>query len=349
MTDNNLHQVLTNAGEVELVKIILERCLKDIQISCLDVPLGLLLRIIISNTHCTEQLQNILSDGMNIYCPYFHKVLVGEETPAGVKADVLSICGQLIRTNANSGSVVVSRILFGDGKALNAVSKCLGSKNPAVRSKMLNIIGNLLRKNCSQKQNVVRASFTPEIFDTVLQCLEDSEGLVRQSCALVLGNLAYTHNDVPTHRGDGDFTTDVCLQRALPGLMSLLNDSSNKIRSNASLTLGNMSKWGTKMNSLLIKYKAPEKLVDVAIMDMNTNVKISSLIALRTFCAVEVLQNAINEVNGVKKLGQILRRKSEGETNTPRTPRISSARIKSANTNPVIVEHVKKLIEILSL
>jgi fused len=184
--------------------------------SVLDVPIGLITRLILTD----EDLVELMIDQLNEtkVADFMSKLLYDSGTSDNVIADLLSIFSHLSRKSQDVVEIIIKILQKDDKKTTNSfqiLNKCL-TGNVMLKARCCNLIGNLM-KHTPIFYDVLKRN--KSIFDNVVQCCQIDELNVRKSAIFAIGNSIY-HNDTLY-----SYVDDI-----LYILVNLLNDSLAKTR-----------------------------------------------------------------------------------------------------------------------
>ncbi|GAB1598160.1 serine/threonine-protein kinase 36-like [Argonauta hians] len=303
---------------------------------CLDIPMGLICRLVLSIDGMVMQFSNALhADPKAI--PFIQQTFLSSAIPHSVLSDLLSICCHLARTSADHVNVL-NTILVGPNGDYSVLSALLDYETCVLKSRVCSLIGNILRHTpflCDifHKREMLFKSF--------LNCLKDKDANVRKSASYAVGNAVF-HTDILYE----------ALLPYIPAITQLLKDPIHKTRSHAASVCGNLGIHSDILCSELIQKKTILNLLDLACQDTIYSVQLCALIALRTLIKNEEIRKAIVSYNGSGLLSRLMETMSPQPASQPVDIEKIEITLEASPRDRTIngmFNHCNKLLEVLNI
>eukprot|EP01060_Flectonema_neradi_P013465 TRINITY_DN20224_c0_g1_i1.p1 TRINITY_DN20224_c0_g1~~TRINITY_DN20224_c0_g1_i1.p1 ORF type:complete len:1151 (+),score=199.41 TRINITY_DN20224_c0_g1_i1:234-3455(+) len=267
-----LQQTMYRESLVEHVLIIID--LIENNPNAWQLPISLLSRLVLGSQHFAKQY--LAFGGINH--DRVHKLLRAEN-PEPLLVDTLNIVSQLARLSQDNYAAIQKSELHLLLKAL------IEHTDPNVRAKVCNLLGNLCRHSCAFYEPLKAHG----LIDAIIRRCRDSSVSVRKFACFAVGNAGFHNDSLYPDLKDG-----------IPALISLLTDTEEKTRANASGALGNLLRNSGALAPDLIKGGAIQALIRTLQNDTGSARKIA-LFSLGNFCSFEncravLLEESFDEV-----------------------------------------------------
>ncbi|KAL9654808.1 hypothetical protein ABK040_008601 [Willaertia magna] len=195
--------------------------------------------------------------------PEFIQQLLDTNNPSNIIIDALSIVSQIARVNKEHYKQIHA------AKIYNHTKELLKHKDPEVRAKVCNLIGNMCRHSDFFYDALEQYNLIP---DLILRC-KDTDQNTRKFACFAIGNASFHNSNLYKS-----------LAPCIPPLIALLSDSADeKTRANAAGALGNLVRNSNELIRELIKHGAIEALVKT-LSDEGTSARKIALFSLGNFC-----------------------------------------------------------------
>jgi len=174
------------------------------------------------------------------------------------------LCCTLFRVSKDYYDSIHAASMYSSWKTL------LQHRDPRVRAKMCNLIGNLCKHSPFFYVELERA----QIFPSLIKCCNDTDRNTRKFACFAIGNAAF-HTDLLYE----------ALRPAIPFLVHLLsNDLEEKTRANAAGALGNLVRNSNSLHADLLHFEAVRCLIS-AIQTAPSSTQKTALFSLGNFCS----------------------------------------------------------------
>ena len=253
-----LQQTMYRESLVEHVLLIID--IIENNVGAWQLPMSLLSRLVLGSQHFAKQF--LAFGGINP--DRVHKLLKADNSEP-LLVDTLNIVSQLARLNQDNYSAIQKSDIHLLLKAL------IDHTDPNVRAKVCNLLGNLCRHSSAFYEPLKRNG----LIDAIIRRCRDGSVSVRKFACFAVGNAGF-HND--------SLYPD--LKEGIPALISLLTDTEEKTRANASGALGNLLRNSGALAQDLIKGGAIQALIRTLQNDTGSARKIA-LFSLGNFCSFE--------------------------------------------------------------
>ncbi|XP_071946341.1 serine/threonine-protein kinase 36-like [Antedon mediterranea] len=325
VSDSLVEDILSSYHQSLLMSKLLAACLLYLDPSTLEVPVGLMSRLVLSDEVFLSQFVQAIA---NFKAEALITGLLSSSCPESVQADAVSICSHLARSSSDH-MPLLQQVLKGKQNKYESLAQLLDSKDDTVRSRASGLLGNMLKHS-----NDFLPKGTNQLIVLTVKNLSDENQDVRKASSFAIGNAAYHNANLYGQ-----------LSSAVPPLVQLLKDPVSKTRTNAAGALGNLARHSTKLVPAIIKAKALERLLEVACHDSQYSCQESSLMALRALAAYSQVKQYLLKQQAVDKLSNMTHGdRSSGATTPSSLP--SSARSGRSSTT-VVSHHCNKLLRML--
>ncbi|XP_020647678.3 serine/threonine-protein kinase 36 isoform X1 [Pogona vitticeps] len=311
-----LEMIVTSLKDSEIAAQLLQVCVHHLPLSETELPLSLLCRLVLSHEDIIEQVVGVANSERAT--AFLSTILLSDEV--ALTADLLSLLTHIARVSP-AHLPFLEKLLCSPSSTSHPLrlSRLLCHQDCLVRARACSLIGNLLRHGQEVPQVLEGQA---GLLECLLERLADNDGHVRCSASFAVGNAAYQA---------GPFMQT--LGKAVPWVVHLLGDPQAKTRCNAASTLGNLGKHSVELGDLLIKSRAPDRLLEVACHDCHPDVQKAALIALRSIGQQPKINQILVSLKATEKLEALSCKDSQITT-------YSSLR-------PSSTKHCKKLIHLL--
>ncbi|XP_064613402.1 LOW QUALITY PROTEIN: serine/threonine-protein kinase 36-like [Liolophura sinensis] len=317
----------------QLLPRVLKACVKFLKPDQLEIPLGLVTRLVLGNTQFVAQFTHTIN-GLNGLGVSYLSSSVDPDVPVCVLGDILSVCSHLVRVSPEN-MVLAQAVFQGKHGDFEPLSCLLSHSSAVVRSRTCNILGNLMKHNNSLYEQLGKRE---DLFTGLFACLKDEDHNVRKCVSYAVGNAGYHSADLYPR-----------LRPAIPLLVELLRDPVTKTRCHAANACGNLSLHSPALCQDLIKAKAVNRLLDLVCHDTQYNVQSCALLALRTMSQQPSLKKEMLVLKAAKKLSPITSghtpRGRSGSGSRPIS--VVSSLKSSAGSLNTVVNHCNKLLLVL--
>ncbi|XP_033099504.1 serine/threonine-protein kinase 36-like [Anneissia japonica] len=327
ISDTLVEDILSSYHQSLLLPKLLAACLLYLEPGTLEVPVGLMSRLVLSDELFISQFVQATA---NFKAEPLIAGLLSSSCPETVQADTLSICSHLARSSSDH-MPLLQQVLTGKQKKYESLAQLLDSKDDTVRSRASGLLGNMLKHS---NEFLPVAKGTCQLTVLTVKNLSDENSDVRKASSFAVGNAAYHNSNLYSQ-----------LSSAIPPLVQLLKDSVSKIRTNATGALGNLARHSNKLIPALIKAKAPERLLEVACYDSQFSCQESALMALRSMASYSQVKQYLLKHQAVDKLSNMTHAVRSSGTTTP-SSLPSSARSGRSSTT-VVSHHCSRLLRML--
>ena len=157
-------------------------------------------------------------------------------------------------------------------------------KDPGIRAKVCNLIGNLCRHTGFFYEKLLKYG----LIQCAIDCCKDSDRNTRKFACFAVGNAGF-HNDVLYEH----------LKSCVPLLVELLKDPEEKTRANAAGALGNFVRNSNALCKELIRHGALKQLMDVVQSDKgpSQSPRRIALFSIGNLCVYKECRKAFEELN----------------------------------------------------
>ena len=323
----NIQIVFAQSG---LLPRLLYAVVTYLQPDQLELPLGLLSRLVLGEAMFVEQFAKSVEDLKAV--PFLSAAIQGTST--SVTCDAISICSHLVRTSPEHAPMV-SDVFQGEDAQFELLLAVLCHTNAVIRSRACGLLGNLM-KHSNIFYSVVKEKDI--ILKELIDCLKDEDPNVRKSASYALGNAGFHSGELYGY-----------LKPAVPGLVMLLNDPVAKTRANAASALGNLALHSEELCGTLKSSNAVKSVLETACHDSQYGVQECALLALRAMAKQVPLKQELQKLNAAKKLSHVSQTDGGVRTSTQTLQR-SLALSKSTGRHSIttVMSHCSKLLRILS-
>ncbi|ELU14949.1 hypothetical protein CAPTEDRAFT_150354 [Capitella teleta] len=314
--------------QMQVVTHLFNACIKYLEPQHLELPMGLLSRLVLGDSSFVSQFASAVHDEK---ASSLSSVSLNSDTDLAITCDIISVCSHLVRTS-QSHLKLIEDIFKGEKGDFHLLEQLLCHANPVVRARTSNMLGNMMKHSSHFYSTLLQR---PLLFKNLLKCLSDEDPNVRKGASLSVGNAAYHNSDLYQQ-----------LLPAIPLLITLLNDPVAKTRANAAGALGNLSIHSSELCTSLISQRALLSVLELACRDNQYGVQECALTALRSMAGQENLRQELIKVNARDKLTHMV----EGSGRSSARTRRSLALSKSAGRHSVttVMQHCSRLVQLLS-
>ncbi|KFW80154.1 Serine/threonine-protein kinase 36, partial [Manacus vitellinus] len=258
---DTLALIMEAMRDTQIPAQLLQVCSRHLPFSFTELPMSLLCHLVVSDTQVIDQVVREAATSEHVIA-FFKSALFSDNLT--LTTDLLSLLTHVARA-CSEHLPFLQRILRGLDVADQPLTYLLGHQHYLIRAKTCNLLGNLLRHGFP-----AALQSHPGWLESLLGCLSDAEGSVRNAASFAVGNAA-GHASCPAGT----------LRKAVPALARLLSDLQAKTRCNAALALSNLGQRGSELGDLLIQSRAPHFLLQVACQDPWESAREGALVALR--------------------------------------------------------------------
>lgn len=260
-----LHDALSVFYEYRLIPNLLEFSSKFLPVEDLELALGLIARLVLSDEIFVTQLAR---DVTNQKVEPFLASLMSAENSVTLLNDVIAILSHVSRSSSEYVSMV-TRVLQGDRESYEPLFNLLTHTSSAVSANACGMLGNILKHSAVFYPVLQRTN----LLSTLISCLKSDDANVRKAASFAVGNAA-CHSDL----------LYTALSPAVPSLVALLTDLVARTRANVAGALGNLVRHSPSLYQQLIKTQAPHGVLDMACNDGHAEPQDAALKTLRLFC-----------------------------------------------------------------
>ncbi|CAN0369156.1 unnamed protein product [Lampetra planeri] len=293
--DAMLTDVLTMLHDTQILTRLMQVCVHQLSDKQLEVPLGLVSRLVLSNAGFLTEFVRLMSEQET--AKYLSRLLASPSCPPATLVDVLSIFSHVARTTPECVDRLL-KLFSGNELSTGSLSqmsgfslllRVLSHERSTVRAQACGLVGNLLRHSAAPCGSLAVGG--SEVLSQLTACLADGEDGVRRSASLALGNAAY-------HGAGLDASA---LAPTVPHITRLLQDPLVRIRCNAAAALGNLGAV-EGLREQLVSCRAPQQLVSLACDDVHLSVREAALVALRSMSRSQKLREVLVNIKAQDKL-----------------------------------------------
>jgi fused-like protein len=258
--DNVIATVQQILYKEEVVKHCI-KCLKYIPKDSFLIPVDILSRLVLGSGHFARQY--VKYDGLD---PSIIGNLLDPSNNSKLIINALLIVSQLARISKDHYKPIHQANIYKNIKAL------LKHKDPEIRSKTCNLIGNMCRHSAYFYEALEKYELLPELID---RC-QDSDQNTRKFACFAIGNASFHNASLYEN-----------MKSCIPLLTNLLNDNEEKTRANAAGALGNLVRNSGLLIEELIKKDALGALMSTLQEDSGGSARKIALFSLGNFCVYE--------------------------------------------------------------
>ena len=168
-----------------------------------------------------------------------------------------------------------------DANVVAELPALLGHRDPVVRAKACNFVGNLCRHS-----SAFYGAMGP-LLPSLLDCCSDSDPSTRKFACFALGNAAYHSDELYP-----------LLEPAVPVMVQRLGDADEKTRANAAGALGNLVRNADRLCALLLRSEADEELLNVAMHDSAASPRRIALFSLGNLASYPACRAQLQAMEG---------------------------------------------------
>jgi len=203
--------------------------------------------------------------------PSIVAALLRSDNPPSMIIDMLLIVSYAARVSKESYASIE------DARVHEYLHALLLHKEPGVRARTCNLLGNMCRHSAAFYPTLVRS----RLLEALIRCCSDTDKATRKFSCFAIGNAGFHSDALYPH-----------LRPAIPCLVALLSDSEEKTRANAAGALGNLVRNSSSLSKDLISCHAVQSLLQVVLsssvgeeaLDSQSPLKIA-LFSLGNMCA----------------------------------------------------------------
>jgi len=245
--------------------------LSEVELQASEPPVGMLARLVLSHpSHAVSFVQEggirtLQRHAMGVAAQASQQQTIGDQArcPDGTIVDALAILSHLARGSSEH------YIELAEAGVLPPIRGLLRHASPAVRAKAANLLGNLCRHDGSFYPLLERG----HVIGPLIEALRDFDTPTRKFASLAIGNAAF-HSAALYGAVRG----------AIPGLVALLSDPDEKVRSNAAGALGNLSRNSGELTQALVAAGAVHQLLRLLREDPSLGSRKICLFSLGNMC-----------------------------------------------------------------
>uniref|UniRef100_H2YCY3 non-specific serine/threonine protein kinase n=1 Tax=Ciona savignyi TaxID=51511 RepID=H2YCY3_CIOSA len=147
LSDQLLQQIVTCFSELDVLPIVLHRCVQNVSHKSLEVPMRLLSKL---TTHHGQSLDRFVqictqntTKSRNIL-NYLKQAVISPGTSMEAKSELLGLLNFAVRSKPDKNSMFASEIFFNLGKSPIPASLCFQSMDTNLQTQACHLLGNLL-------------------------------------------------------------------------------------------------------------------------------------------------------------------------------------------------------------
>ncbi|CAH3111271.1 unnamed protein product [Porites lobata] len=319
-----LHDTQSVLYQFRLVPILLEFAARFLPMEDLELAMGLVSRLVLSDEIFVTQLAKHV---INNKAEPFLTSLVSADNPIPLLNDVIAILSHVARIS--SGYVtMVTQVLRTEQDSYEPLHHLLTHQNSAVVANACGMLGNILKHSSVFYSTLQRTS----LLSSLLSCLKSDDSNVRKTASFAIGNAAY-HSD----------SLYPALSPAVPLLVDLLTDSLARTRANAAGALGNMVRHSPLLYQQIIKAQAPHGVLDMACNDGHAEPQDAALKTLRLFCRNPRCRQVLVSLGIQQRLVRFLERSRMSGACSQQSS-ISSVPSTARTNDSVVSEHCVRIL-----
>ncbi|XP_020613754.1 serine/threonine-protein kinase 36-like isoform X3 [Orbicella faveolata] len=319
-----LHDTQSVLYQCRLVPNLLEFVSKFLPLEDLELPLGLVSRLVLSDEIFVTQLAR---DVTNQKGESFLASLVSADNSITLLSDVITILSHVARSSSEYVSLV-TKVLQGDGDSYEPLYNLLSHPNAAIIANACGMLGNILKHSAVFCPVLQRTN----LLSTLINCLKSEDSNVRKTASFAVGNAAYHSDSLYTQ-----------LSPAVPLLVALLTDSVARTRANAAGALGNMVRHSPLLYQQLIKAQAPHGVLDMACNDGHIEPQDAALKTLRLFCRNPRCRQVLVSLGIQQRLLRYLERSRMSGASSQQSS-VSSVPSTARTNDSVVSEHCVRIL-----
>ncbi|XP_075386498.1 serine/threonine-protein kinase 36 isoform X1 [Tenrec ecaudatus] len=313
---NLLVGIVADLRDSQVAAHLLQVCCHHLLLPQAELPMSLLTRLALTEPTSLSQFVNAVAASPSTFTSFFSDALLGDQPL--LTSDLLSLLAHAARILTPSHVYFVQELLAGADESYRPLRSLLGHPRNSVRIRIYGLLGHLL-----QHSMALRGALQSQagLLNLLLLGLGDKDPAVRRSASFAVGNAAYQAGPLGS-----------ALAAAVPSMTQLLGDPQAGIRRNAASALGNLGPEG--LGEELLQCQVPQRLLEMACGDPQSNVKEAALIALRSLQQEPCIHQVLVSLGASEKLALL----SLGSQFV--SPKSSSPR-------PASAKHCRKLIHLL--
>ncbi|NXA83449.1 STK36 kinase, partial [Thryothorus ludovicianus] len=282
---DTLALIMEAVRDTQIPAQLLQVCACHLPLSFTELPMGLLCQLVVSDTQVIDQVVRETAASEHIVA-FFKSVFFSDNVT--LTSDLLCLLTHVARA-CSDHLPLLQRILRDSDVADQPLTYLLSHKQPLIRARTCNLLGNLLRYSFSP---VLQSQ--PSWLERLLECLSDPESCVHRAATFAVGNAACHASCLVETLG-----------RAVPTLTRLLSDTQAKTCCNAALALSNLGQRGAELRDLLIQNGAPDLLLQVVCQDPRKTVREGALEALRALSQHPGIQQVLLSLKATERLAAL--------------------------------------------
>ncbi|XP_044173674.1 serine/threonine-protein kinase 36-like isoform X3 [Acropora millepora] len=284
-----LHDTQSVLYQFRLLPTLLEFSSKFLSLEDLDLSLGLVCRLVLSDEMFVTQFAKYV---ITRRAEHFIASLVLADNPITLLSDAITILSHVARSSSEYVTMVTS-VLQTDQESYEPLYNLLVHPSSSIVANACGMVGNILRHSAIFYPALQRTS----LVYALIECLKNSDSNVRKTASFAVGNAAY--------HSDSLYTS---LSQAIPMLVDLLTDSVARTRANAAGALGNLVRHSPSLYQQLIKSRAPDSILDLACNDGHPEAQDAALKTLRLFCRNPPCREVLVSLGIQQRLNRVLNR-----------------------------------------
>lgn len=324
LEEHLLHDTQSVLYQFRLVPILLEFAARFLPMEDLELAMGLVSRLVLSDEIFVTQLAKHV---INNKAEPFLTSLVSADNPIPLLNDVIAILSHVARISSEYVSMV-TQVLRTEQDSYEPLRHLLAHQNSAVVANACGMLGNILKHSSVFYSTLQRTS----LLSSLLSCLKSDDSNVRKTASFAIGNAAY-HSD----------SLYPALSPAVPLLVDLLTDSVARTRANAAGALGNMVRHSPLLYQQIIKAQAPHGVLDMACNDGHAEPQDAALKTLRLFCRNPHCRQVLVSLGIQQRLVRFLERSRMSGACSQQSS-ISSVPSTARTNDSVVSEHCVRIL-----
>jgi len=227
----------------EIIQVTLQS-LRHVSRETIPYAIALLSRLILNTDNDKPFAKKFIdAKGITIIQKYN---LLAEENSSALVIDVLSLISQLARISKDNYDMIHQLNIYRPLKTM------IQHRDPGVRSKVCNLIGNICRHSGFFYDMLLRE----DLISAAIKCCNDPDRNTRKFACFAVGNAGFHNEKLYEH-----------LRPCVPLLVDLLKDPEEKTRANAAGALGNFVRNSNALCRDLIMHGALNQLLEVVKTD----------------------------------------------------------------------------------
>ncbi|KAM7105352.1 serine/threonine-protein kinase 36 isoform 3-T3 [Molossus nigricans] len=306
--------ILADLTDSEVTAHLLQVCCHHLPLPQVELPISLLTHLALTDPTSLNQFVNTVAASPRSIISFLSVALLGDQPL--LTSDLLSLLAHTARVLSPSHLSFIQELLAGSDESYRPLRSLLGHPENSVRARTYGLLGHLL-----QHSMALRGALQSQagLLNLLLLGLGDKDPAVRRSSSFAVGNAAYQAGPLGP-----------ALAAAVPHMTQLLGDPQAGIRRNAVSALGNLGPEG--LGEELLQCQVPQRLLEMACGDPQTNVKEAALIALRSLRQEPCIHQVLVSLGASEKLALL----SLGNQLLPHS-----------SPRPASAKHCRKLIHLL--